>query len=296
MGIKVIYTNENGGSLEFSKDTGVHITAFDSLSSNSVTFGESTPYSKVGSIYTSNSVSARTFSITGTFKKDAEIRKKLIEAVAPGVTATLRYIDEDDDIDVYWTGQPAKTPDIGWTNWWQEFQFTFKAFYPYARDTNSTQWDFQQKTALFKFPATFPSDTASDGYLFSTATNYSNCRIDRDQVNNSGMLILAKVATENLKEFMVYNYYGEYIQLSGLEDIDIGNTIEISTYQNDIYARVKETGQNLMSKVNPYSTFLQLKPGRNYIYYNTNVGTVVVQQNIENIELTIQAAYERVGI
>lgn len=65
---KVIYTNENGDSIEFSRATGIHITDDMGLSKNSITLSESTVSNQIGSSITGKVVEPKDFTITGKFK------------------------------------------------------------------------------------------------------------------------------------------------------------------------------------------------------------------------------------
>lgn len=98
---KVIYTNANGDSIEFSRATGIHITDDMGLSKNSITLSESTVSNQIGSSITGKVVEPKDFTITGKFKNDPNVRKKMLAVILPGVAATFRYIDEEEGIDVY---------------------------------------------------------------------------------------------------------------------------------------------------------------------------------------------------
>lgn len=115
---KVIYTNANGDSIEFSKATGIHITDDMGLSKNSITLSESTVSNQIGSSITGKVVEPKDFTITGKFKNDPNVRKKMLAVILPGVAATFRYIDEEEGIDVYWDVEPKETPYISWDRNW----------------------------------------------------------------------------------------------------------------------------------------------------------------------------------
>ena len=112
MAVIVTYTNEYGDSIEFSRNSDIRITGIDGLSANSIELSEATVTNQVGSSITGASVQSKSMTIEGRYFYTPAVRKRLLAVILPGVSARLRYQNTKENIDVYWEGQPTKTPDI----------------------------------------------------------------------------------------------------------------------------------------------------------------------------------------
>ena len=159
MAVIVTYTNEYGDSIEFSKNSDIRITGIDGLSANSIELSEATVTNQVGSSITGASVQSKSMTIEGRYFYTPAVRKKLLAVILPGVSARLRYQNTKENIDVYWEGQPTKTPDISTNPVWQNFQFTMKLPYPYPRTTEEENKSFSYLQSGFRFPQAYSSKT-----------------------------------------------------------------------------------------------------------------------------------------
>ena len=148
---KLIYSNERGDSIEFSSNQQLYITSIDGLSQNQISLSESNVANQIGSSVTGNKIEAKDISISGIFKYDREKRKQILAVILPGVKATLRYMDDTEDLDVYIEGYPSETPTIDWDRSWDNFDFTFHAPFPYWRQSGGSYLDFVSYESLFKF-------------------------------------------------------------------------------------------------------------------------------------------------
>lgn len=90
MGITVIYTNSLGKSVEFSKASGIRLTSLDGISKNDITLSESSVSNQIGTTVSGASVEPKNITLEGQFKYNADTRKRLLDVILPGVSATLR--------------------------------------------------------------------------------------------------------------------------------------------------------------------------------------------------------------
>lgn len=231
--IKLVYTNELGGSLVFSRDSEVHITDISGLSENSISLSESKVLNGVGTSNTGYDISSKTITITGQFAPDPEIRRRMLDVVLPGVNATLRYIDGETD--VFWDVQPTSTPTIGWSEFVQNFQFSVKAFYPYARTFATFRETFLEQNASELLPIDFPS---GEGFVIGTVANKKKVEVYNNGLE-TGLLIKIKPLIEDLTRFQMYDAVSTAsIDLNGLEGIKTTDIIEISTEPNNTYCHL----------------------------------------------------------
>ena len=183
MAIKVIYTNAYGDSVEFSASSGIRITSIDGITSNDIDLSESTVNNQVGSSITGKSVQAKEITLEGRYRYKPSIRKTLLAVILPGVTATLRYIDDVAETDVYWTVTPKQTPVISINPVWQSFQFVLRAPFPYPRSHVSNVTYFNYLKSKFKFKQAYSStqkwnhqeQRSFGNRILSTHDGYGRC-------------------------------------------------------------------------------------------------------------------------
>ena len=269
MAITVIYTNEKGGSIEFSKESGLRITDIDGLSSNSISLSEATVSNQIGSSVTGKSIEAKDITINGRFKYDPQKRKRMLAVILPGLSATLRLINTDEDIDVYWKVQPKQTPQISNNVVWQSFQFVLRLPYPYARSFDSNVTDFNTLTPLHRFHRSYSSKTP----FKLSSRNYQPLK----EIYNKGSLDTGFVcrmvaeADEIKAPKITLVDTQENISFPNLI-LNVGDTLEVSTYENERYCHLIKDGKitNVFSYMDYSSNFFQLKPGNNVIRYSSS--------------------------
>lgn len=267
MAIIVIYTNEKGEALEFSKETGLRITSIDGLSANNISLSEATVSNQVGSSITGKSVEAKDLTIDGRFKYDPNIRKRLLAVILPGVSATLRLINTKEDLDVYWKVQPKKTPEIGNGATWQNFQVVLRSAYPYARSADSNITDFNTLTPLHRFKRSYSSKIP---FKLSTR-NYQPLReIYNKGSLDTGFICSMTAEADNIQAPRITLVdTQESISFQGLT-LNMGDTLEIGTYENEKYCHLIQKGKviNAFAYMDYTSNFFQLKPGNNVVRYS----------------------------
>lgn len=268
---KFIYINDKGQSLEFSERTRMYVTDIDGLSSNQVTVNESYVANQIGTTIISNKIEAKDLQVEGIFKYDSEIRKKILSTILPGIKATLRYIDEKENIDVYIVGWPTTTPDISWDRTWQNFSMTFHIPYPYWQMFDQQSISFVKYESLFKFPYTFSSTVRwkiSSKSIIQLTNIVNEGSVDvgfvarfiaKDTVKGPQLL---KVDTQEVLEFpeLVMN---------------VGDILTISTVENDRFTRLihdDDSEENVFYYTSFDSTFFKLSPGSNPIRFDAEEG------------------------
>lgn len=246
MGVTIKYTNNLGGSIEFSNASRIYIETIDGLSSNDISLSESDVINGAGTINTGCSISSKQMTFTGFFSKDKDIHARLLAVILPGVLGKLEYVDTDNDIDVFWEGTPTSTPLFGWREQYTEnFQFKFKAFYPYAKSNKLYSYSFLETNTTELLPIDL---TNPDGFMIGEQSVKKELSIYNNGLE-AGMIIRVKsLAPVNSIEFAdttaVYNVNLLIVSLSE-EPTDVGDVVEISTEPNNVYCHLIKADGNV---------------------------------------------------
>lgn len=288
MGVTVIYTNENGDSIEFSKESEIRITDIDGLSSNDIDLSEATVNNQIGSSITGISVEAKDITINGRYKYDPKKRKKMLAVILPGVTATLRYVNDNEDIDVYWKVTPKKTPVISNGVVWQSFQIQLRLPYPYARKYDSNITEFNTLQSMHRFPRSYSSTVP----FKLSSREYQPLRqiINKGSID-TGFVLTMKANVDGVKSPRITRIdTQEHISFPNLV-LNLNDVIQISTYENERYCRLIRNGvtSNIFSQTDYASTFFQLKPGANDIRYSA-------EENEKSLEVKLTFDDTVVGV
>ncbi|MEG1276061.1 MAG: phage tail family protein [Ruthenibacterium sp.] len=161
-------------TIHFSYAGEFWIEAVDGASSVSITVSKTQSVGQVGATQTAQTVEPRTIKIRGSYHGDVEAnRRKLLDAVAPGVPATFTVTQNGESW--YLDGVPTKTPDCTDGPVVQEFQFSLYCPFPYWRSAAQELTPVSGLISLFKTP-------------FFTGGTWYISRIDRNYKNvfNSG--------------------------------------------------------------------------------------------------------------
>ncbi|MCB8640932.1 MULTISPECIES: phage tail domain-containing protein [unclassified Holdemanella] len=280
MAVKVIYTNEIGDSIEFSKESGIRITNIDGLSSNTISLSEATVSNQIGASVTGVSIQAKDMTLNGRFQYAPNIRKRMLAVILPGVSATLRYINTNENIDVYWKVHPKTTPVISNGVVWQNFQISLRLPYPYARSSDSNVTDFNTLTPLHRFKRSYSSKTP---FKLSSRSYQPLKTIYNKGALSTGFICRMTAGVDGIKAPRIANVdTQENISFPKLT-MAIGDILEISTYENERYCHLIHQGDitNVFSYMDYNSTFFQLKPGNNVIRYSSSAS-----ENMLDVRLT----------
>lgn len=267
MAIKVIYTNAYGDSVEFSARSDIRITSIDGLTSNEINLSESTVNNQVGSSITGVSVQAKDLTIEGRYRYKPSIRKTLLAVILPGVTATLRYIDDLAEIDVYWVVIPKQTPVISINPVWQNFQFVVRVPFPYPRSHVSNVTYFNYLKSRFRFKQAYSS---TQKWKISERTYRPLQTIKNKGSLETGFLVRMTATAEVKAPKIVKVDTQEVIEFPKLT-LQSGETLEINTHDNEKYCHLikEDSVVNAFPDMSYESTFFKLNKGDNVIRYSS---------------------------
>lgn len=267
MAIKVIYTNAYGDSIEFSARSDIRITSIDGLTSNEINLSESTVNNQVGSSITGVSVQAKDLTIEGRYRYKPSIRKTLLAVILPGVTATLRYIDDLAEIDVYWVVIPKQTPVISINPVWQNFQFVVRVPFPYPRSHVSNVTYFNYLKSRFRFKQAYSS---TQKWKISERTYRPLQTIKNKGSLETGFLVRMTATAEVKAPKIVKVDTQEVIEFPNLT-LQSGETLEINTHDNEKYCHLikEDSVVNAFPDMSYESTFFKLNKGDNVIRYSS---------------------------
>lgn len=267
MAIKVIYTNAYGDSVEFSVSSGIRITSIDGLTSNEINLSESTVNNQVGSSITGKSVQAKDLTIEGRYHYKPSIRKTLLAVILPGVTATLRYINDLAEIDVYWVVIPKQTPVISINPVWQNFQFVVRVPFPYPRSHVSNVTYFNYLKSRFRFKQAYSS---TQKWKISERTYQPLQTIKNKGSLETGFLVRMTATAEVKAPKIVKVDTQEVIEFPNLT-LQSGETLEINTHDNEKYCHLikEDSVVNAFPDMSYESTFFKLNKGDNVIRYSS---------------------------
>lgn len=267
MAIKIIYTNAYGDSVEFSANSGIRITSIDGLTSNEINLSESTVNNQVGSSITGKSVQAKDLTIEGRYRYKPSIRKTLLAVILPGVTATLRYIDDLAEIDVYWVVIPKQTPVISINPVWQNFQFVVRVPFPYPRSHVSNVTYFNYLKSRFRFKQAYSS---TEKWKISERTYQPLQTIKNKGSLETGFLVRMTATAEVKAPKLVKVDTQEAIEFPNLT-LQSGETLEINTHDNEKYCHLikEDSVVNAFPDMSYESTFFKLNKGDNVIRYSS---------------------------
>lgn len=267
MAIKVIYTNAYGDSVEFSARSDIRITSIDGLTSNEINLSESTVNNQVGSSITGVSVQAKDLTIEGRYRYKPSIRKTLLAVILPGVTATLRFIDDLAEIDVYWVVIPKQTPVISINPVWQNFQFVVRVPFPYPRSHASNVTYFNYLKSRFRFKQAYSS---TQKWKISERTYRPLQTIKNKGSLETGFLVRMTATAEVKAPKIVKVDTQEVIEFPNLT-LQSGETLEINTHDNEKYCHLikEDSVVNAFPDMSYESTFFKLNKGDNVIRYSS---------------------------
>lgn len=264
MAVRIIYTNAYGNSIEFSKNSGIRVTSIDGLTSNEVDLSEATVTNQVGSSITGVSIQPKDMTIEGRYKYTPETRKNLLAVMLPGIKGTLRYINDVDNVDVYWEGQPTKTPEITSNPVWQSFQVTLRFPYPFPRNTTPKIVRFSGLTSNFKFKQSYSS---TEDWTISDKERTHIKVITNKGTREAGFTITFEAMTDKIIAPSVINVdTREHITFSALT-LSKGDVLTVCTKEGERGATLQHEGteSNVFYLMDYDSTFFLLNIGDNTI-------------------------------
>lgn len=288
MAVILTYTNEYGDSIEFSRNSDIRITGIDGLSANSIELSEATVTNQVGSSITGASIQSRTMTIEGRYLYTPATRKRLLAVILPGIRARLRYQNTVENVDVYWEGQPTKTPDISTNPVWQNFQFTMKMPYPYPRTTEGENKSFSYLQFSFRFPQAYSSRTPWQ--ISSRIIEPLQTITNRGDIP-AGFTVTFKALADGVKGPKLLNVdTRENIAFSQLT-LNLGDELTVNTMINarEVLLTTSEGTKNAFEYMDYDSTFFLLARGANTLRYSA-------QEKESNLAVTLSFEESLAGV
>lgn len=264
MAVRIIYTNAYGNSIEFSKNSGIRVTSIDGLTSNEIDLSEATVTNQVGSSITGVSIQPKDMTIEGRYKYTPETRRNLLAVLLPGVKGTLRYINDVDEVDVYWEGQPTKTPEITSNPIWQAFQVTFRFPYPFPRKTEPKVIRFSGLTSNFKFKQSYSS---TEDWTISDKDMSHLKVITNAGTREAGFTVTFEAMTDDVVAPSIINVdTRDHMTFTALT-MSKGDVLTVCTKEGERGARLTHEGteSNVFYLMDYDSTFFLLDIGDNTI-------------------------------
>lgn len=261
----MIYIIYKCGSREFkfSQETNCYITDIDSVSANDININETELATQAGSSMDNLRVKPKNITFSGIIKSDYTKRSAILRTIVPGQMATIQYIDEKNGINRYIEGTPQRTPGFSNGQWWQEFQFTFHAFFPYWKDIEDTTVSFIENQSAFMLPRSFSSTEEwyiSKRIATPLQTVYNNGSADAGFIirwTATGDLTGPRLTKVNTQEVI------SFTNLS----LQIGDVLEVSTYDDNKYTHLIRDGvtTNVFNYFDDDATFFKLDVGYNSV-------------------------------
>ena len=288
MAVIVTYTNEYGDSIEFSKNSDIRITGIDGLSANSIELSEATVTNQVGSSITGASIQSRTMTIEGRYLYTPATRKRLLAVILPGIRARLRYQNTVENVDVYWEGQPTKTPDISTNPVWQNFQFTMKMPYPYPRTTEGESKSFSYLQSSFRFPQAYSSRTPWQ--ISSRIIEPLQTITNRGDIP-AGFTVKFKALTDGVKGPKLLNVDTRENLAFTQITLNLGDELTVNTMINarEVLLTTSEGTKNAFEYMDYDSTFFLLARGANTLRYSA-------QEKESSLEVTLSFEESLAGV
>lgn len=276
MAVIGMYTNSKGDSIEFSKESGIRITSWDGLTSNSADIDETTTINQIGSTVTGVGIKSKPQTIEGRYRYDKDKRYQLLAIILPGDKGRLRYINTIEGLDVCWDVTVKESPEISNGVEYQNFQFVVQCGYPYPRDTDNQFLEFSPTVSNFSFPRSYSSTVS---WKISSKQFQPLRQIRNLGTIETGFKITMTADDNDIKGPYVINVdTQEEIKLTNLELV-LGDKLVIGTYANDSYCRLYRDGEeiNVFEYTTFESVFFSLNVGINNIRY----GAITNESNLD---------------
>lgn len=257
------YFNEKGDVIEFSEKTGFLVTDFPHLTGQYIELELAQGVNQIGATQTGAYVQPKEFTITGTLMGLAkENRKKMIDTILPLVKG---FLIVNDQWFVY--GTPTQTPIIESYALNPNFQFVFKAAYPYWVSTQEKAKQISGLEPLFKFPWNL-------GNLYSFGrrieSRFANVECQGNVPTDFRVIFKAQGKVSN----PMISKVGTELFIKLEMAMELGDEIHIDTTLGKIKAYSIKNGieTNVIGLITLDSTFFKLEMGDNIITYQADSG------------------------
>lgn len=289
---RLIYTNANGGSIEFSiySDYYVNVSKdVTGISDIKNTIYSTSSMGQHGETFISQKINSRDIDITGYINRTDKdnmltLRRAMQKILNPELDATLTYIYGNfvKVIDV----KVDNAPVFKYSKVLEQFTVQFTCPSPFWRDETETRKDIASWIGSFKFAMEIPE---AEGMEFG----YRQPSVIVDVYNEgdvkTGMRVAFK-ATGTVKNPLLLNINtGEYIQVNAT--LAAGSTVIVNTEYGSKGATLDYDSSTVdyFRYIDVDSTFMQLEIGDNVFRYNAAEG-------LDALEVTIYYSPKYLGV
>ncbi len=287
---KLIYTNQNGESIEFSHDSLYHTDDVSGLCDMRNTIYSVNSMGQDGNTYVGNRIESREIEIVGSIrsrKKDdmLTLRRRLSKVLNPQLSATLtyRYGDFIRMIDCKANNAPVYAkPGV-----FAGFTVNLLCLDPFWREKAETKAAVASWLGNLEFETEIPMDTGIElGYREpSRIVNVYNA----GDVGTGIRVEFRATGTISNPEILNVDT-GEYICFNNLTLL-AGDLLTVSTYYGKKRCTLKHNGAvtDALRYLDVDSTFLQLVPGDNLFRYSAAAGE-------NNLEVSVYHNNKYLGV
>ena len=192
---------------------------------------------------------------------------------------------------MFWEGTPTSTPTFGWREQYTEnFQFKFKAFYPYARSNQLYSYSFLETNTTELLPIDL---TSAEGFMIGAQSVKKEISIDNNGLE-AGMIIrvisLAPVRTIEFSDSTAG--YNVNLTVAFSEPTEVGDVVEISTEPNNVYCHLIKADGTVKNII----TDMYLSNELPMIHRGTSYYTARINRDItyKNITADVRVEYRKV--
>ena len=265
----IIYKNEMGDTVEFSKRSGFFLTDFPLLSGLSIDVSTSQSIDQLGGTIESQVVNPKTVTVKGFIQGDGTAGKqKLLQVIRPLEKGRFT-VNGQYSIDVV----VSDTPTVERMRMFPQFDFGVTAPYPFWQRTEAGMTPVAGTIGMFRFPWYFKSYTF--GVLvksyFSTIHNGGQIPTFYD------LRITANGAAKN-PEFMDVAT-GDFLKLN--KTFSVGGRVTISIRPDRVTA-VSSTEGDIQGLIDIDSTLFSFRAGDTTLRYDAEEG----KENL-NVQITL---------
>lgn len=288
---KLIYTNENNESVEFSAGSKFHVNVLrdvEGLADIRNTIYSSSAMGQHGDTYIGEHIEPREIEVTGKVlsdDKDTQIlaRRELARKLNPDLEGTLQY-EYNGFIKTIWA-KAKNTPTITHEGLSMEFSVVFLCLDPFWRDVSDSRIEMAQWVGAWEFPCEIDENDPDDmifGYRDQPAV------VNAENIGDveTGMVITLTASAPVTGATITNTNTGEYLKLNYA--LDLGDVVTINTNYGKKSVELDQSGvkTNIYRYLDVNSTFLQLKVGDNLMQYSATSGI-----NFLDVSITYSPMY-----
>lgn len=291
---RLIYTNENNETVEFSVGSKFHVNVLrdaNGLADIRNTIYSSSAMGQHGDTYIGEHIEPREIEVTGKVlsdDKDTQIlaRRELARKLNPDLEGTLKY-EYNGFVKTIWA-KAKNTPTITHDGLSMEFSVVFLCLDPFWRDTEDSLIQLAQWVGDWEFPCEINKNDAND-MIFGHRDQPTVVNVRNEGDVETGMVITLSATATVTGATITNTVTGEYLKLN--YSLDSGDVVRINTNYGQKSITLDQSGveTNIYRYLDVNSTFLQLKVGDNLMQYSATTG-------INNLDVSITYSPQYLGV